>query len=131
MSRTKRLLLLFTLAAFTGIAFLSSSALILDLFSIRSSYENLVWFLVWSQWFSSLFYALSFFRIYKNKDQADKPLFYAESVLLINLLYLGTFGYFSGLFMAKTVGLIVMRLLLTLGIHYFIRKKDGSSMFWG
>lgn len=131
MNRTKRLLLLFTLAAFTGITFLYSSAVIVDVFSIRSFQENLVWFIVWSQWFSSLFYALSFFRIYKNKDQADKPLFYAEAILLIDLLYLGTFGYFNGQFLPETVGMVLIRLCLTLGIHYFIRKKVGFSFFWG
>lgn len=115
------------LTAFGLLTLFLSSSLIFDLFGIRAKEGNYVFFVVISNFISSLLYLISAYGFILQKKWTIKLLGITLSVLLIAFIGLLIHAYNGGLYETKTIGAMVFRIVLTtvfaVSAYFLIRKR--------
>lgn len=102
------------LTAFALITLFLSSSVILDLFGIRAMEGNYVPQVVWANLIASLLYLSAAFGFMQSKRWTFRILFFA--VILLLAAFIGLLAHINsgGLYETKTIGAIIIRILLTI-----------------
>lgn len=114
------------LVAFGLLSLFMSSSVIFDLFDIRAKEGNYVLFIVWTNFFASIFYLFAAFGFFTKKLWTSKLLGIATIMLLVAFIGLLFHINTGALYETKTVGAMIFRITLTLAfaiIAYFSFKK--------
>jgi hypothetical protein len=114
------------LAALGLVTLFLSSSVIFDLFDIREKEGNYVLFIVWANFISSLLYLFSAYGMIKLKKWTLHLLVISLSILIVALIGLLIYIYSGGNYETKTIGAMIIRILLTFGFAtftYFTFKK--------
>lgn len=128
-----RRILIYTFAGLSGIfglitLFLTSSV-IFDLFGIRAKEGNYVLLVVWANFIVSLFYMISSYGFVKYKKWT--PLLLSGSTIVLVLAFLGLLVHINmgGIFETKTVGAMILRILLSAVLaivaHFLINRSNN------
>lgn len=114
------------LAALGLVTLFLSSSVIFDLFDVREKEGNYVLFIVWANFISSLLYLFSAYGMIKLKKWTLHLLVISLSILIVALIGLLIYIYSGGNYETKTIGAMIIRILLTFGFAtftYFTFKK--------
>jgi magnesium-transporting ATPase (P-type) len=117
------------LAIFGLATLFSSSAILLDLFSVRETQGNYVYFIVFTNFLVSLLYLVAAYGFVKNKFLALSLLLASLVILIVAFAGLWVHIWSGGLYEMKTMGAMVFRIIATFGFAvaaYFINKKSKS-----
>jgi hypothetical protein len=116
------------LLLFGGITLLMSSAVLLDLFDIRSKQGNYVPFIVWANWICGFIYLAAAYGFFTKQIWTRNILSSAALILIVGFVSLLFHITSGGLYEQKTVMAMVFRTVMTLGFallaHYYINKQQ-------
>lgn len=120
-------LLAFLLAVFGLLTLFLSTSIIFDLFNIRTREGHYVPFVVVANFISSLLYLLAAYGFFQKKKWILNLLATSAAILYVTFFVLLVFFYTVGLYETKTIGVMIFRILLTLGFtgvsYLLINKK--------
>ena len=114
MKNTGRYILITAIMAFALLTLFLSSSVIFDWFGIRAKKGNYVLFIVWANFISSILYLVTVSGLIKKKKWVVKPLLISVAILI--LAQIGLFLHINagGIYEAKTVGAMFLRIAVTL-----------------
>lgn len=116
------------LLLFGGITLFMSSAVLFDLFSIRSKEGNYVPFIVWANWICGFIYLAAVYGFFTKQIWTRNILFSSVLILTVGFVSLLFHIAYGGLYEQKTVMAMVFRTVVTLGFallaHYYINKQQ-------
>lgn len=115
------------LAAFGLLTLFLSTSLIFDLFGVRASQGDYVFFVVLANFISSIIYIFAAYGLLKTKKWAIQLLTFSVIVLMIAFVGLFIHIIAGGLYETKTIGALTFRIIVTLGFialaFFTISKK--------
>ena len=130
MKRNIRYIAAFILTAFALLTLYLSSSLIFDLNGVRAEEGDYVLIVVWANFICSILYLFSAYGFMKAKKQTILYLGVAILVLLSAFILFGIHIYTGGIYMTKTIGAMIFRILVTVifgAVAYYTINKEQSK----
>ncbi len=131
MKKNIRFIAAFLLAAFALLTLFLSSSIILDLFGIRDKEGDFVLTIVWANFISSIMYLFAAYGFMKGKKETFKLLGVVVLILICAFIAFGIHIYNDGIYMTKTIGAMIFRIVVTLifaFVAYFTINKRQSEL---
>lgn len=102
----------------------AGGSVILDLFGMRAKEGNYVLFVVWANFISGFLYLVASFGFFKGKDWTSAVLSTATWILIAAFAGLLIHIQTGGLFENKTIGVMIFRIAITIGLLAVARKMN-------
>lgn len=122
MKKNIRYIAAFILTAFALLTLYLSSSLIFDLNGVREKEGDYVLTVVWANFICSILYLFAAYGFIKAKKQTIVFLGIATLVLVTAFILFGIHIYNGGIYMSKTIGAMIFRIVLTVAfaaVAYF------------
>lgn len=107
------------LLIFALLSFFMSSSIIFDLFDIRASQGNYVYFVVWANFICSLLYLAASYAILKQSLWAARLLWLSAFIMFGTFFSLMMHIKGGGLHESKTIFALIIRLVLSIAFALF------------
>ena len=130
MKRNIRYIAAFIITAFALLTLYLSSSLIFDLNGVRAEEGDYVLIVVWANFICSILYLFSAYGFVNAKKQTAKLLGIAMLVLIAAFILFGIHIYTGGIYMTKTIGAMIFRILVTVifgAVAYYTINKEQSK----
>jgi hypothetical protein len=112
------------LLIFGFLSVFAGGSVILDLFGMRAKEGNYVLFVVWANFISGFLYLVASFGFFKGKDWTSAVLSTATWILIAAFAGLLIHIQTGGLFENKTIGVMIFRIAITIGLLAVARKMN-------
>lgn len=126
---TKRLISIIAaglLVAFGLLTLFLSSSIIFDWFGIRAKEGNYVLFVVGANFLCAILYLIAAYGFIKKKQWVLKVLLTALILLFVGFIGLFVHITMGGLYETKTIGAMIFRLVVTLGLIALAKKTTSK-----
>ena len=102
----------------------AGGSVILDFFGMRAKEGNYVLFVVWANFISGFLYLVASFGFFKGKNWTAAVLSAATWILIAAFAGLLIHIQTGGLFENKTIGVMIFRIAITIGLLAVARKMN-------
>lgn len=113
MKRNIRYIAAFILTAFALLTLYLSSSIIFDLFGMREKEGDFVWIVIWANFICSIIYLFAAYGFIKSKKETFVLLGVAVLILISAFIFFGIHIYTDGVYMSKTIGAMIFRIVVT------------------
>ena len=112
------------LLIFGFLSVFAGGSVILDLFGMRAKEGNYVLFVVWANFISGFLYLVASFGFFKGKNWTSVVLSAVTWILIAAFAGLLIHIQTGGLFENKTIGVMIFRIAITIGLLAVARKMN-------
>lgn len=110
------------LILFGTVTIFAGSSVLLDLFGMRERQGNYVTFVVAANIVCGFLYLLTALTLFRMNKHAYSLMALASTILILTFITFTIYIFSNGIYEVKTVKVLTLRLIITVGLMYWIGK---------